>query len=115
MKCKIRLKGGAGSGNHGHSGRPGKIGGSSEGGGTRSIKLEYSNGKVMKAPTGWFHERGQVFSKRSTKNGVRTDVIVKRDGVKWVRETSITLVDFGQHPYPPDTKIFSTAEEAFDI
>ena len=32
MKCKIVLKGGAGSGNHGHSGRPGKVGGSSSGG-----------------------------------------------------------------------------------
>jgi len=33
MKYKIVLKGGAGSGNYGHAGRPGKIGGSSEGGG----------------------------------------------------------------------------------
>jgi len=31
MKAVIRLKGGPGSGNRGHSGRPGKVGGSSEG------------------------------------------------------------------------------------
>lgn len=33
MKITFRLKGGAGSGNFGHSGRPGKRGGSSPGGG----------------------------------------------------------------------------------
>ncbi len=47
MKLKIRLKGGPGSGHHGHSGRPGKVGGSSTGKGVISssnIKTRFNIG-----------------------------------------------------------------------
>lgn len=58
MKATFRLKGGPGSGHHGHSGRPGKVGGSSGGGKVWGGSQEQFDGeKVSKLQTGEIGEQ----------------------------------------------------------
>jgi hypothetical protein len=51
MEDKIEVKGGGGSGNFGHEGRPGEIGGSGEGGGSSS------NSGTSRSGSGWSSPR----------------------------------------------------------
>lgn len=63
MRLKFVLKGGPGSGNFDHAGRPGKVGGSTSGNGSVLLQeadelwFEYANAQVMKA-----HSRGENVS-----------------------------------------------------
>ena len=72
MKIKLTFKGGDGSGNYGHSGRPGKIGGSSDEGGS--------------APIGWKKLPGSgTMLKKGSKGKIAT--INQSDGGKWLLHT----------------------------
>lgn len=50
VKARLVFKGGKGSGNHGHSGRPGKIGGSSGGGSGSGGKIPFWQKNITARP-----------------------------------------------------------------
>lgn len=55
MKARLRLKGGSGSGHHGHAGRPGQRGGSTPGGGplggVEFLTIDFFSGKPISSPS----------------------------------------------------------------
>ena len=53
LKLIIRLKGGSGSGNYGHSGRPGEVGGSASDGGVRRIQDESDENYLERMSKNW--------------------------------------------------------------
>lgn len=96
------LKGGAGSGNFGHSGRPGKIGGSSGGEGLLGL------GEPDLIPKYWKRDKKNQYSWDS--NDGETHATVAKYGKIWTarvwnRETS-------QRPLVDD---FDTSEDAFNF
>ena len=64
-KLFLKLKGGPGSGNFGHSGRPGKRGGSSPGG-EFSAMNELKEGKRIRQKVNGSYENGKIVNITST-------------------------------------------------
>jgi len=89
----VRVKGGPGSGNWGHAGRPGLVGGSSRAGGGAYDKLSVSNVKKVLSEAGLPVSKGSSVSRRAASSrAVRTQgflVEPYRDKVevKWSAKT----------------------------
>lgn len=68
MKVTVRLKGGTGSGHHGHGGRIGKRGGSTSGLGVGSstFKPRKTKGKNINTVAGWLQDKGYALGAGST-------------------------------------------------
>lgn len=81
IKVPIAIKGGAGSGNFGHSGRPGLVGGSSTGGESNYTVSTNSNGVKMKDLQDWGKDR-RSYAKFVYAEIIRIDStpIIIRDG-----------------------------------
>lgn len=110
-RASIRLKGGEGSGDFGHKGRPGQVGGSAEGGfeGRHTISVEQrqerqSNAKVSMVAGG--KKTGRAESQRYTRNAAtsyRPTKEAEMDGMKIVAALSEVY-----HNEKPGTMMYNT-------
>lgn len=100
-KITFRLKGGSGSGNFGHDGRPGKLGGSSGGGSSGGASADSSKGAVDAGK--------QAITQRFQALGAKNITFKKNDDGSfdvWAQSKGSKKPSFSGNRVMPDGKVY---------